>query len=135
MVGVDPFAKDDAKRVVIERSKTLPYVPTPVAYGGHLYLWNDNGVVICLDGKTFEPVWTERVGGNFSGSPVCVNGLLYAASEEGEAVVVRAAPKFELLGRSPLGDRTYATPAVADGKMLFRTFGRVLCLAPKSPAT
>lgn len=135
MVGVDPFATDDAKRVVIERSKTLPYVPTPVAYGGHLYLWNDNGVVVCLDGESFEPVWTERVGGNFSGSPVCVNGLLYAASEEGEAVVVRAAPKFELLGRSPLGDRTYATPAVADGKMLFRTFGRILCLAPKSPAT
>ncbi len=135
MVGVDPFAEDGAERVVVEQSKMLPYVPTPVEYEGRLYLWNDNGVVVCLDGKTFEPVWTERVGGNFSGSPVCVNGRLYAASEEGEVVVVRAAPKFELLGRSPLGDRTYATPAVAGGKMFFRTFGRVLCLAPKSPAT
>lgn len=135
MAGVDPFAKGDAKRVAVEQSKTLPYVPTPVAYGGHLYLWNDNGVVVCLDGKTFEPVWTERVGGNFSGSPVCVNGLLYAPSEDGEVIVVRASPKFELLGRSPLGDRTYATPAVAGGRMYFRTFGKVLCLAPKPPAT
>lgn len=135
MVGVDPFAKDEGKRVVFERTKTLPYVPTPVAFGRHLYLWNDNGVVVCMDEKTLEPIWTERVGGNYSGSPVCVNGVLYAAGEEGEVVTVRAAPKFELLGRSPLGEGSYATPAVAGGRMFLRTFGKVLCLAPNPPAT
>ena len=129
-----------AKRVVFEQTKTTPYVPTPLSYGGHLFLWNDNGVVLCLDEKTlaggkFEPVWTERVGGNYSGSPVCVNGLLYCVSEEGEVVVVRAAPKYELLGKSPLGERSHATPAVAGGKMFFRTFGKVLCLAAGVPAT
>lgn len=136
MVGVDPFAKEDAKRVVFERSKELPYVPTPVAYGDHLYLWSDNGIVVCLDAKKgFETVWTRRVDGSYSSSPVCVNGLLYAVTEDGEVAVIRAAPEFELLGRSPLGDRSHATPAVADGKMFFRTFGKLLCLAPKSPAT
>ncbi|HEX6986112.1 MAG TPA: PQQ-binding-like beta-propeller repeat protein, partial [Planctomycetaceae bacterium] len=130
MVGVDPFAASDEKRVVFEEKKLLPYVPTPVAYKGHLYLWNDNGVVLCVDLKTRKPVWTERVGGNYSGSPVCVNGLLYAVSEEGEVVVVRAAPEFELLGRSSLGDRSHATPAVADGRMYFRTFRKVVRLAP-----
>jgi outer membrane protein assembly factor BamB len=131
MVGVDPFAKSEDKRVVFEEKKLLPYVPTPVEYQGHLFLWNDNGVVICLNSKTRQPVWTERVGGNFSGSPVCVNGLLYAISEDGEVVVVRAAPKFELLGRTPLGDPSHATPAVADGRMYLRTFHKIVCLAPK----
>src|SRR5690606_37456547 len=79
MVGVDPFASSDAERVVFEESRQIPYVPTPIAYEGHLYLWNDNGVVVCLDAETRKPIWTERAAsGTFSGSPVCVNGLLYA---------------------------------------------------------
>lgn len=136
MVGVDPFAKEDAKRVVFERSKELPYVPTPIAYGDHLFLWSDNGIVVCLDVKKgFETVWTKRVDGNYSSSPVCVNGLLYAVTEEGEVAVIRASAEFELLGRSPLGDRSHATPAVAGGKMFFHTFNKLLCLAPKAPAT
>ena len=61
--------------------------------------------------------------------------MSFSIKKEGEVVVVRASPKYELLGRSPLGDRTYATPAVAGGKMYFRTFGKALCLAPKPPAT
>lgn len=137
LLGVDPFAKDAAKRVAYEQKKTLPYVPTPVSYKDHLYLWNDDGVVVCLDEKKdFANVWTKRVGGkNYSSSPVCVNGLLYAVSEEGEVFVVKASPNYECVGQSSLGEASYATPAVADGKMFFRTFTKVLCLAPNPPAT
>lgn len=130
LVGIDPFATSEDDRLVFEEKKLLPYVPTPIALDGHLYLWNDNGVVVCVDCETHKPVWTERIGGNFSASPVCVNGNLYAVSEDGEVVVVRASPEFELLGRSSLGDRSQATPAVAGGRMFFRTFHKVICLAP-----
>lgn len=136
MIGVDPFAQSDDKRIVFERKKLLPYVPTPIACEGCLFLWNDNGVVDCLDQKTFESLWEdpERVDGKFSASPICVNGLLYAVSEAGEVAVARISPRFEVIGRSPLGDDSHATPAVADGKMYFRTFHKVLCLAPRSEA-
>jgi len=129
LVGVDPFTASDDKRVVFEETKLLPYVPTPIARDGYVYLWNDNGVVLCVDGSTHKPVWTERIGGKYSASPICVNGNLYGVSEEGEVVVVKASPKFELLGRSPLGDLSHATPAVANGRLYFRTFHKVICLA------
>ncbi|MDQ3332237.1 MAG: PQQ-like beta-propeller repeat protein, partial [Planctomycetota bacterium] len=97
MIGADPFATADGKRIVFEEKKVLPYVPTPVAFKNLLFLWTDNGIVLALDLKTLKPVWDEpkRVDGNFSASPVCVNGNLYAVSEEGEVVVARASKDFE----------------------------------------
>lgn len=132
MIAADPFAARDDRRIVLEEKKTIPYVPTPIACDGLLFLWNDNGVVIAFDLKTLKPVWDEpqRVEGNFSSSPICVNGNLYAVSEEGEVVVARASKDFEILGRSPLGGRSHATPAVADGKIYFRTFNKLVCIAP-----
>lgn len=132
MIGVDPTLAEQEDRIKFEEKKSLPYVPTPIVYKGHLYLWNDNGVVVCMELKSFGTVWTERIGGNFSASPICVNGNLYGVSEQGEVVVVKASPQFKLLGRSSLGELSHATPAVADGRIYFRTANKVLCLAPVS---
>ncbi len=76
-----------------------------------------------------EPtVWTERIGGNFACSPVCIDGRLYAVSEGGEAVVVAAAEKFAELGRSTLPEGTSATPAVGEGALYLRTYGKLMAL-------
>lgn len=130
MVAVDP--EKDGK-VITERKQNLPYVPTPIAHEGHLYLWNDDGIVCCIDlsGDLSENVWRERVGGVYSGSPVLIDGNLYCISEEGMVTVVKASPKFEKLGQSPLGDQSYATPAVANGRVYLRGFGSLACLKAK----
>lgn len=131
MIGADPFATSDDKRVVFAEKKTLPYVPTPVACGDNLFLWNDNGVVVALSLATLKPLWSEprRIEGNYSASPICVNENIYAVSEDGDVVVAKATENFEVLGRSSLGDRSHATPAVADGRIFFRTFHKVVCVA------
>jgi len=54
---------------------------------------------------------------------------LYCASREGEMVVVQASPdKCKVLGRTPLGEGTQATPAVAGGRMYVRTEKHVFCV-------
>ena len=133
LVGVDPSLESaDESRVEFKIEKRIPYVPTPIFYEGHLYLWGDNGVVMCVKPTSAEPVWVERADGDFSSSPICVNGCLYNVSEDGEVVAIRAAPQFEVLGRSPLGEASQATPAVAGGRMYFHTANHVKCLAPKA---
>ena len=119
--------------MIAERKQNLPYVPTPIVHEGHLYLWNDDGIVCCTDlsGDLSENVWRERVGGVYSGSPVLIDGKLYCISEEGLVTVVKASPKFEKLGQSPLGDQSYATPAVANGRVYLRGFGTLACLKAK----
>lgn len=130
MVAVDPKQKG---KVISERTQNLPYVPTPIAHEGHLYLWNDDGIVCCIDlsGDLSKNVWRERVGGTYSGSPVLIDGKLYCISEEGMVTVVDASPKFKKRGASPLGDESYATPAVANDRVYLRGFDSLACLKAK----
>ena len=130
MVAVDPDLSlpADADRIRHFRDKALPYVPTPIVCGEHLFLWGDNGVVHCVEPETGREIWTKRIPGNYSGSPVCVDGKLYIMSEAGEVVVIAASSEFQELGRSPLGDPSHSTPAVANGRLYLRTFHRLACL-------
>ena len=132
MVGFDPSGKGAVKA---ERKQNLPYVPTPIVHEGHLYLWNDDGVICCVDlnGDLSDNVWRERVGGKFSGSPVLIDGRLFCISEEGDIVVVDAKPMFKLYGKSSLGDESYATPAVGNGRVYFRGFRSLACLKATAP--
>ena len=81
---------------------------------------------------TGEEVWNERVGrGDFSSSPVCIDGKIYCSSRTGDFTVIKASPKYELLGRSQLGEATHATPAISNGRMFLRGFEHLFCLEAK----
>lgn len=118
----------DGSRIAWTRKRMLPYVPTPIAYQGHLYLIGDNGVASCVRISDGKNIWTERIGGNYSGSPVCVDGKIYTISEKGDVVCLAASPEYKLYGTTALGDSSHATPAVADGRIYFRTVHRLMAL-------
>ncbi len=113
---------------VYEVRKSAPYVPTSVCVGEWLYLWSDGGIVSRVHAATGEVKWQERVGGNYFGSPVWVDGRLFCVSRNGEVVVVAAGEKFELLARNPLGETTHSTPAVAGSRMFIHTSGHLYCV-------
>ena len=106
MVAVDPGGQGDVSKTHVRytRTRLLPYVPTPVACGEYLFLWSDHGVVCCVDPATGKDVWTKRVGGDFSSSPICAGGELFNVDEAGNVVVLAASADFKLLGKFPLGD-------------------------------
>ena len=104
-----------------EVKKSAPYVPTGVAVGDLVWLWSDAGIVTCLHGPTGEIRYQERVGGNFFGSPIWVDGRLFCVSTSGELDVVEASEKFNVLHRFPLEELCHSTPAVAGGRLYIRT--------------
>ena len=53
-------------------------------------------------------------------------------SADGEVVTLAATDTFKVLGRSPLGESTRATPAVALGRMFLRTESHLLAVG-KNP--
>ena len=114
--------------------KSAPYVPTPVAVGGLAWLWSDAGVLTCIDVKSGEAKYVERVGGNFFGSPIWVDGRLFAVSTSGELAVVEASDTFKVLHRFPLGELCHTTPAVALGRMFVRTEKHLWCFGGPKPA-
>ena len=77
---------------------------------------------------TGEVVWRERVDGAYYASPIWVSRRLYNVSKKGEVVVLSAEDKFQLLSRVPLGEASFATPAVASGVMYLRTSSHLFSL-------
>ncbi|MEO1997518.1 MAG: PQQ-binding-like beta-propeller repeat protein, partial [Planctomycetaceae bacterium] len=114
------------------RDRILPYVPTPIVNDSLLFLWGDNGAVACLQTKNGEEVWVARVGGNYSGSPICIDGKIYCIAHDGTVAVVAAAPTFKLLGKSQLGEGCHSTPAVSGGRMFIRGFDHLFCLQART---
>jgi len=132
MVAVDPTGHGNVgtSHVRYERleDESLPYVPTPIAWEGYLYLWCDRGIVCCVEPETGKTVWRERIGGNYSGSPILIDGKLYCMSEDGDVVVLAASPEYHFYGQSPLGEESYSTPAVGNDRVYFRGFRKLACL-------
>lgn len=100
--------------------KGAPHTPSLLAVGDWLFMVSDRGVATCLDAKTGTEIWQERLGGNYSASPLHAGGKIYFQSEEGDTTVVRAAAKYEVLAKSSLGERTLASYAVTGRALLIR---------------
>jgi outer membrane protein assembly factor BamB len=95
--------------------------PSMALVGEELYMGNDTGIITCFDALTGKEIWRERIGGNFSASPLLHDGLIYFFSEEGKATVIRAGRKFEVVAVNELGDGFTASPAVVDGALFLRS--------------
>jgi len=129
LTAVRPPQENGAAREAYHLTgKVVPYVPTSVAHDGLLFTFHDNGLISCLDIETGAALWSEKPAGRFYGSPICVNGVLYGVTREGEVVVLRAGRAYELLGVSPVGEKSHASPAVGDGRLYVRTFSHLVCI-------
>ncbi len=132
LVAVRPGSAKRSPQLVYEMKTAIPYVPTPLAKDGLLFLWGDNGLVGCHRADTGERIWQEKISDAFYCSPVCANGRLYAVSKKGVVYVLAAAERYELLASIPLGEPSFATPAIADGVLYLRTSSHLFALGPRS---
>lgn len=128
LVAVQPGSGTELPRIVYEMKNSIPYVPTPVAKDGLLFLWGDNGLLACHRTTTGELVWREKISDSFYSSPIWAEGRLYGVSKGGTVYVVSAADKYRLIATMPLGEASFATPAVADGALFFRTAAHLICV-------
>ena len=94
-----------------------------------IFLLNDGGVMTCRSAKDGKIHWQERVVGAPYSSPIIVNDNIYCCSKEGELNVVKAANKLETVSSYKFDDGIYASPAVAKGNLLIRTFSKLYCIA------
>jgi outer membrane protein assembly factor BamB len=110
-------------------------VSSPVLAGDHLYTVSRTGIATCVDAKTGDQLWRERLGGEPSASLVAVDGKLLIVSHDGTAYVVAADPKFSLLATNKLGDddQFRASPAVVDGQLFIRSDRRLYCIEKTDP--
>ncbi|MHC1763422.1 MAG: PQQ-binding-like beta-propeller repeat protein [Verrucomicrobiia bacterium] len=119
------------KNLAWEQRKGMPKVPSMLYLRPHLFAVTDGGIATCLKAATGEIVWQERLGGNFSASPVCAEGHIYFVLDEGETTVIEAGPEFKVLAKNSLGEKVQASPAISKGQIFIRTEQNLFCIGVK----
>ena len=110
-----------ATHVAWKAKKMIPSSPSPLVVGDLLYLINDRGIFSCLDARSGEEVFSERIGGNFSASPLYADGKIYLFDEAGKAFVIRPGKTYQLIAQNQLDGRVLASPAVVGRTLYVRT--------------
>jgi outer membrane protein assembly factor BamB len=113
-------------------------VPSPILHDGHVYYAHENlGVVNCINAKSGEVVYSERLDpnpGQIYASPVLAGGKLYYLGRGGQAVVVSAEPAFKILSSAKLenGRGVFnGSPAITGDRMLIRSNKFLYCIGTK----
>jgi outer membrane protein assembly factor BamB len=108
-------------KIAWKTTKAVPNKPSVTLVGDLLFTLNDGGIASCIEAKTGNVVWTQRIAGNYSASPLYADGRIYVCSEEGKVAAFAPEREFKSLGESKLDDGFMASPAVSDKALYLRT--------------
>jgi outer membrane protein assembly factor BamB len=109
---------DTQLQIAWKYKKSVPKKPSLTFHDDLLYAIDENGVATCWDAATGSVIWNERIGGNYSASPILADGRLYFCSEDGKITAVATGRQFAKLGESQMSDGFMSSPAVS-GKALY----------------
>jgi outer membrane protein assembly factor BamB len=123
LLAVRPDGEGDvtATNIVWKATKGIGSKPSPVLVDGLIFDVHDAGVAACIDAKTGKELWTKRLGGAFSASPIAALGRIYFFDEQGKGTVVKASRNYEELAANTLDDGCKASPAVVGKAIILRT--------------
>ncbi len=99
----------------------MPATPSLLLIGDLLYMIDDDGVASCVEAKTGEVVWQQRIGGSFSSSPIYADGRIYFPSHKSLTTVIEPARACKILASNQLDEQMMASPAVAGRAIFMRT--------------
>jgi outer membrane protein assembly factor BamB len=123
-----------ASHVVWSTDQAVTYVPSPLIHDGLLFVVNDGGVAACWSLEDGKSRWRQRLGGNFSASPVLAGGHIYAADETGTTYVFKALGTYDEVAQNVLPEGQFATLAVCGRELYLRTTEAVYAIG-HAPAT
>lgn len=121
LLAIRLAADRTAAEIAWQETKGAPSMPSPLVVGDHLLMVSDKGIATCLDARTGKGIWSHRLGGNFSSSPLVADSRIYVGNREGETFVYAPGDSFELLATNRLDGRIFATPAAVGDSLYLRT--------------
>jgi len=117
LYAIDPSKTGDITETgrVWHYDKIRRSISTAAVTGGLLFISDFSGFLHCLDAKTGTPYWTFDALAAVWGSPLVADGKVYLGDEDGDVVVLEAAPQMKKLAEVNMGSSVYGTPVAANG--------------------
>ena len=119
-VRMDGAGDVTGSHVAWSMRRGVPNKPSLLLIGDLIYMVNDTGVASAVEAKTGQVVWTARVGGTFSASPVATADRIYLFDEDGRATVIGTGREFRKLAENDLADGFMASPAIVGNALILR---------------
>ena len=99
----------------------LPEMASPVATRDNVYIATGYGVFAAYDTQTGELRKEHDLDGMFWSSPMIVDGKIFLFNSDGKMYIFSTDNEFRLLDSFDTGEKTSATPAFTDGRIVVRT--------------
>lgn len=126
-IGVGGSGDITQTHVVWEAAKAIGSKPSPLLIGSnHICTVDDRGVLSAMERATGTLIWQERLGGDFSASPILAGDRIYCFDEKGKGHVYSIDGKQ--IGVNTLEAGCLASPAVVGNDLIVRTRTAVYCI-------
>lgn len=125
LLAVNPAGKGDitGTNIIWKKKDESPsnQMLSPVIKDGLIYTVTTKNILMCIDAKTGEEVWSNHVISNFNASPLKIEDNIWFFSIKGDVLVLKAGRNYEVVARNKMDSGIWATPAVLRNSMIIRT--------------
>lgn len=125
ILAVNPDGKGDITATnVLWRKKDMQstnQISSLLIKDGLIYTMTTRNIMMCIDAKTGQEVWTERQRTNFNASPVYADGNIWFCSVKGEVLAIRPGRKYEVATTNQMDSGIWGTPAFLRNAVIVRT--------------
>ncbi len=115
-----------------KNAEFLPEISSPAATKDFVLVATSYGTVASFDTQTGELIKSEETNAEFYSSPIIVDGKIYLIDTNGKVYVFSAKGDFSLINSFETGEKTFATPAFTDKKIVIRTEESIYCVMSES---
>ena len=120
------------QNLIWEQKRAVPMIPSLLLADGILYSVSEKGILQTLEPSTGEVIYTQRLEGTYSASPVHADGRIYLLNDNGNTTVIQPGREYKELAHNELGEPTQASFAVSAGKLFLRTKKNLYCISQRS---
>jgi len=130
LLAVQPSGTGDVTdtHIAWKTSRDTPEMPSPLIVDDLVFWINDGGVAVCLEAKSGNVDWRERISGQYWASPIYAAGKIYFSSKEGKVSVISASREFQLLAENKFDEGFIASPAIAGNAIILRSLSHLYCI-------
>ena len=120
-VRVDGQGDVTDSHIAWRSKRQVPSKPSPLLVDDRLYMVSNGGIATCLDARSGNSAWVERLDGDYSASPVYADGRIYFLSEGGLVTVLAPGKEKKVLARNTLEGHFMASPAILGSAFYLRS--------------
>jgi outer membrane protein assembly factor BamB len=106
-------------------------ISTCAIHDGLVYAAEVDGYVHCFDAKSGKHYWVHDAKSFFRTSPLCVDGKVYAVTEDGDVLIFACGKEEKLLAKIESDGMVSANPIFANGTLYITTDNKFFAIREK----